>query len=70
MTAPMDEHDAMARVLPRIEPPESFVPAVHDVRRDAVLAAAVAWRMEGDYDESLIAAQRLADAVDRYRGVA
>ena len=48
--------------------PASFIPAVHDAQRDAVLAAAVAWRQEGDWDAAQHAMQRLADAVDRYVG--
>lgn len=69
-TPPAAASDVMARAIEQhIDPPASFVPAVHDVRRDAVLAAAVAWALEGDWSRSQALGERLRDAVARYRGL-
>lgn len=62
--------DVMHQAIGRLDSTASFIPAVHDVHRDAVLAAAVAWEQEGDWSRSQELAGRLRDAVKRYRGVA
>jgi hypothetical protein len=63
--------DVLHKAIDRLhETRASFVPAIHDVRRDSLIAAAVRWRKEGDYYAAQIAQQQLADAIDRYLGVA